>query len=522
MLRFSSQRRLSLRASIYLLVIICLLPSVTFSTYLIWSDYLLRKDSVYVESLLLARKVSADIDRELSAIESGLKILATSEYLASGNLAKFHEQARAAIGTQIIHNYVLLDREGRQLLNTLRPVDSVLPDHGTPVALNKVFSEGTTVLTDLFIGPIVLKPVVAMGVPVRVGGEIRYSLNVGLHLEALQRIIGREKLPKGWVLGILDREATILARSQTPELYVGRKASAAAIRRVLSEPEATFETWNLEGVPSVSAHHRSALWQWTVGVGVPRSAFQGELVRRVILLVLSAFGVLALALWLAMVLVDRVILSVRELNKVALSISAGREVRLPDLQFSEAEVVGNTLLQASHAMSEVQHRAHHDALTGLANRRFFSQVAGERLAQAKRDRTHLAFIAIDLDNFKMVNDTQGHGIGDALLREVAARLRLNTRSSDLAARVGGDEFFVLAGVAGEAVAIQLAERLIVALAVPYPDVETEVSASVGIAIFPQAGASIEALMHAADQALYAAKRAGKGRYVLSTDEPAEP
>jgi len=522
MLRFSRQRRLSLRASIYLLVVICLLPSVVFSSYLIWSNYLLRRASVYVESLLLARKVSADIDRELSAIESGLKILATSEHLASGNLAKFHEQARAAVKTQIIHNYFLLDGHGRQLLNTVRPIDSVLPITGNPVALHKIFEEDTTVLTDLFIGAVVHKPVLAMGVPVHVNGQTRYSLNVGLHPEALAGIVGRETLPPGWVLSILDREATILAHSENPELRVGKKAVPATAQRVLSQPEATFETESAGGVPSVIAYHRSAIWHWTVTIAVPRSTFQDVLVRRVFLLILSVMGVLGLGLWLAMVLVNRVILSVHELNKVAQSIRAGREVGMPIIQFSEAEVVGHTLLQASQAMSEVQHRAHHDGLTGLANRHLFSQVAGERLAQAKRDHGHLAFIAIDLDNFKTVNDTQGHGIGDALLREVAARLRLNTRSSDLAARVGGDEFFVLAGVAGEAVTVQLAERLIAALSGPYPEVATEVSASIGIAIYPQAGTSIEALMQAADQALYAAKRAGKGRYVLSTSEPAEP
>jgi diguanylate cyclase (GGDEF)-like protein len=518
MLRFSRQRALSLRASIYLLVVICLLPSVTFSTYLIWSDYLLRKTSVYFTSLLLARKVSADIDRELSAIESGLKILATSEHLASGNLAKFHEQASAAAKTQIIHNYVLIDGQGRQVLNTLRPVGSKLPEHGGPLALHKIFKEGTTVLTDLFPGLIVRKPVLAMGVPVRVDGQIRYGLNIGLHLEVLQQIIAREPLPEGWVLTVLDREATIIARSQTPELYVGKKAAADAVQRLLAKPEATFETQSMEGVPIVAAYHRSALWHWTVGIGVPRSTFQGDLVNRMIWLVLSAFGVLGLGLWLAIVLVNRVILSVRELNKAAQSISVGQAVRMPDLQFSEAKMVGDTLLQASQAMSVVQHRAHHDALTGLANRYLFAQVAQERLALAQRDQGHLAFIAIDLDNFKTVNDTQGHGVGDALLREVAARLRLNIRSSDLAARVGGDEFFVLAGVAGESVAIQFAERLIAALSVAYPEVTSEVSASVGIAIYPQAGASLEALMYAADQALNAAKRAGKARYVLSTTD----
>lgn len=508
------KKHYSLTRSIYWLVVACVLPTVPLGVYLGWSKYQLEQQRVYSASIILARKVSAELDSEFSAIESGLKILATSEYLASGNLKKFHEQARAAVKAQMVYNYYLTDATGRQLLNTLRPFGAGLPVTGTPPALNRVFKEGATVLSDLYTGSDPNRPVVAMGVPVRAKGRIKYSLNVALDPKAFRRILAREELPAEWLLVILDSNATIVARSRSNALFFGQKAVPEVAQVIRAQREASIESRTKEGIPVVASHHRSAIWNWTIAVGVPKSNLDTELVRDMSWLVLTALGVFLVGLRLSVVLAGRLITTVRELNTAAQAICDGKPVSLPEVQFKEAEAVSEALMRASQVMNELQHHAYHDPLTGLANRLLFSEIAQNQLAAAKRELGSLTILAIDLDHLKAVNDTHGHGVGDQLLREAARRLRLNIRDSDVAARMGGDEFIVLLGGADQPTAIEFARRLTAALSQPYDGVDIKVSASMGVATYPQAGNSLDELMQVADQALYEAKRAGKGRYEL--------
>ncbi|MEN9477764.1 MAG: Bacteriophytochrome cph2, partial [Pseudomonadota bacterium] len=113
------------------------------------------------------------------------------------------------------------------------------------------------------------------------------------------------------------------------------------------------------------------------------------------------------------------------------------------------------------------------------------------------------------DNFKVVNDEEGHAAGDQLLAAVARRLEATIRAADAAARMGGDEFSILLVDAGEESATETAHRLVAELGKPYPGIQTRVSASIGIAVYPQAGADLAELLENADRALYAAKRGGR-------------
>ena len=130
-------------------------------------------------------------------------------------------------------------------------------------------------------------------------------------------------------------------------------------------------------------------------------------------------------------------------------------------------------------------------------------------------------LAIDLDEFKAVNDQQGHAAGDTVLRIAAERITGTVRASDVPARMGGDEFSVLLTDADRDDAVQTAERLVAALSQPYPDIKIAVSASVGIAVY-QAEENRVDLLDAADRALYQAKGAGKKRAVLDAEsDPAD-
>lgn len=166
-------------------------------------------------------------------------------------------------------------------------------------------------------------------------------------------------------------------------------------------------------------------------------------------------------------------------------------------------------------MARVHHRAYHDPLTELANRALFYELVQHQLAVAEREGGQLSILAIDLDNFKVVNDEEGHAAGDRLLEAVARRIESTIRASDAAARMGGDEFSILLVDADQASAQETAQRLVLELAKPYEGIATGVSASIGIAVYPAAGRDLGELLEQADRALYAAKRAGRNTCTLA-------
>jgi diguanylate cyclase (GGDEF)-like protein/PAS domain S-box-containing protein len=169
----------------------------------------------------------------------------------------------------------------------------------------------------------------------------------------------------------------------------------------------------------------------------------------------------------------------------------------------------------------LRHQAFHDTLTGLANRALFYDRVEHAVARGQRSEEAFAVLFIDLDNFKAINDTVGHGAGDAVLLEVASRLRHAIRPSDTAARLGGDEFAVLLEpVAGGAIAIAVAERIAAGLNRPV-EVEGDVwfvSGSVGIAFSEHSGNSVDTILRNADVAMYNAKKRGRAQFSVFEPE----
>ena len=171
------------------------------------------------------------------------------------------------------------------------------------------------------------------------------------------------------------------------------------------------------------------------------------------------------------------------------------------------------------AAERIYRLAHHDPLTGVANRSLLRERIASAIEDTGRNGGQLTLLCLDLDGFKAVNDVYGHGAGDKLLCEVAARLRRGVRESDTVARLGGDEFVVLHSEHGHSATTNtLADRLVEALRAPYDlgggEKQSSVTASVGVAQYPHHGMEAETLLHNADTALYQAKSAGKNRFAV--------
>lgn len=179
------------------------------------------------------------------------------------------------------------------------------------------------------------------------------------------------------------------------------------------------------------------------------------------------------------------------------------------LQFVSTQIA--TAIERIQRDTKLRHMAQFDSLTDLPNRRLFDDRLDAALSQARRRGEHLALLYIDLDDFKPVNDTHGHAVGDALLVAVAGRVRQLLRASDTVGRIGGDEFVVaLHPIVSESDAVLVAEKVRAALAAPFEllDSPVRISASIGVAGYPRHGGERTGLSRAADEAMYRAKRQG--------------
>jgi diguanylate cyclase (GGDEF)-like protein len=179
------------------------------------------------------------------------------------------------------------------------------------------------------------------------------------------------------------------------------------------------------------------------------------------------------------------------------------------------------ILDASKVERDIVHLAYHDFLTGLPSRRMLLDRFGSAIARGKRCGRRVATLFVDLDNFKMINDTLGHDTGDAMLQVVADRLSKSLRESDTVARLGGDEFSLLLENIGTVDDVKIvAESVLQTLNQPIqlPDREVVVTPSIGIAIYPDDGDDIRTLMKNADTAMYRAKDAGRNGYAFYAAE----
>lgn len=183
---------------------------------------------------------------------------------------------------------------------------------------------------------------------------------------------------------------------------------------------------------------------------------------------------------------------------------------------SEKEYTEKLLTQLQTVNAELAWMASTDSLTGAANRRRFLEALDIESRRAKRNGLPVSLLALDIDHFKLVNDTHGHPVGDLVLRELVASVKYSLRPHDILGRIGGEEFMVLLPDTPHAAAVSLAERIrkqVEALDITYPQGVLNISVSIGVAEFGKDGEAADQVIKAADDRLYRAKHEGRNRVV---------
>ena len=188
-------------------------------------------------------------------------------------------------------------------------------------------------------------------------------------------------------------------------------------------------------------------------------------------------------------------------------------------EIEEIVNVSREITDRKRAEEQIEHQVYHDALTGLPNRMLLEDRASVALARARRNHSLVAVMFLDLDRFKVVNDTLGHATGDQVLQAAARRLSATIREADTLARIGGDEFVALVGDFNDVnEAVTVAQKVIASMDQPFFALGNEIhlGVSVGIAFYPQDGPEVDELLRCADRAMYRAKLLGGSTYELHT------
>ena len=506
-----------IRGRLALLVLASTLPAVLLAWALLSLDA--RRDRERFERDVIDRTqaMAHAIDRELVALTTAAEVLSMSQRARVGDLKGFREQAQEVVARRIAANVVLVAPNGRQVMNLQIPPGDPLPMHSAQEVVREVVATRRRAFSGLFGGGAMRRPIVSVSVPVMHGPRVAYVLTVSDLPERFRALLAEQQVPPGWIATALDAKGVIVARTRDQERLVGTKGVAEVLERMAGNEQGSIETTSLEGAPVVVAFSRSPETGWTAALAVPREALSERLWQRTRAVAVAVLAVLALGLLLAWGIGGRIASSIRGLAGPAARIGLRQPIEVPPLGLEEADAVGRALERAAELISSAEHRAQHDALTALANRALFLEIAAQQLELCKRERTQLSVLFIDLDSFKRVNDEHGHDVGDRLLIAVATRLRGAVRGSDVAARLGGDEFAVLLVNASVTVAADVAAKLVDSLSEPYqlnpPTIE--ISASIGVAGFPESGASAEELLKRADEAMYKVKLGGKRGHAVA-------
>ena len=273
-------RTLSLPLRLAFLVAGTTLPLIVFAAAIVFMNYEADRKQAAARILEVTRSMMLVVDRELHSTIAALRVLALSLALQQDDLKAFRQQAQSFLRDYPEGaNLILADRSGQQVLNMAVPEGAPLPMRVNLQALRTVLDSGRPVVTDLFVGAVLQRPLIAVDVPVTRNGTIAYVLSFNPPLDVFTEIIRRQQLAPGWVVSVFDRSGVNVARTPNPERYVGERASPSLYPALMAKSEGLLETVSLEGIPLLTAFSRSSSSGWSVAIGVPRRTLAEPLWR---------------------------------------------------------------------------------------------------------------------------------------------------------------------------------------------------------------------------------------------------
>jgi len=484
----------------------------------------------------LLTSVAAFIDQDLNAkrmLLSGLAEQLTEETLEDPRRLQDFLERRGTL-RDTFANVVMFDAAGNLVasLNDRRTINSI--NVATRDYFRATVAAHEGVLSQPLTSQLSGKPAVLLTEPVYDHtGKLAYILagDIDLQQPSFQGQINALKPGNTGYLFIVTTEGLIVQHPDASRL-LGNVRDAGARGREGASPSmldalAGIEGWAIgasrDGAPALLSYKKLRTANWIIGSAYPLGeAFTPLIDMRFKSLVASAVVAVLAGLigWLTVLRLLRPFGALRQ--HVARLSAGGNDISVFNVdrqdEFGDLSRAFYGLSQqraAAEAALEAQART--DPLTGLHNRRMFEETFDAAIARARRTHTSLALAYLDIDHFKRINDTLGHGMGDKVLVEFARRLKEAVRATDTVARLAGDEFVVIfENLHDPALPQVMGEKILAAMQPDFAlgDAFVTVSTSVGIAMGSAQGATMEHFLGSADAALYAAKEAGRGRFSI--------
>ncbi len=388
--------RIFARADLRWLFVAALIPGLLAGAVLFHGIYQNEQQRAEEGALQTARALQQAIDAELIKAQALALALSRSDHLATKNLAAFYREAKEVIKiTEAGLNFVLSDATGQQLVNTARPYGAPLPRHGNPELMNHVLRTGRPAISDLYIGAALQRPLFSIDVPVFVNGGIAYVLSIGQLPDRYNKLLLKQNLPPGWIVAVLDTQATVAARNLKPAEMVGKKATPDLQARMREQTESTMASRTLEGIPSFIAFTRSATTGWTTVVGMTQDVLYANLRRPLILAGLTILGFLCGSLLLAWLFSRQVRRALETLGAATDAAARGdRQARAPVTGLREIAHLADQFnhMQEARRQTEAELEQHRRHLEELVTERTLALETAKEIAEAA-NRAKSTFLA---------------------------------------------------------------------------------------------------------------------------------
>jgi len=514
--RLLPRLRLSLRMRVVLLVLLAAAPALLVIARLARETRAEALAGARRDALARARSVSAQQGDFIIAAQQMLAVVARLPAVQSADPAEC-PATLAGLATQYpSYTNIWVDAPDGMVLCASVPVPPGFSDAGR-AWLVRAARTGAFTVGNFEVGRLSGKPVIVLALPVHAAdGTVARIVATALNLDWLSSALAPEPAAADTHIVIVDQQGVVLGAWPQGLLAIGQPLPPGALASALQRGgEGTVEAADERGQKRLYGYTAfGATTGDMIAVGVPLA---GALARadRPLERALVALGVAILlaigAAWFGGELfvlrpIRHLLTVTRQLQEGNLAARTGYRGAGEFQQLGEAfDAMADALQQRDAALRRM---ALYDALTGLPNRRCFQDRLDQELRAARRGQTSGALLVIDLDGFKGINDTYGHDAGDAVLRELARRMVAAVRAVDTVARFGGDEFVALLPHIDESGARVVARKLRAVLIreIELPTGMITLDASIGLACYPRDGLDAQALLHRADQDMYASKR----------------
>lgn len=496
----------------------------------------LREDLTQVVSaqqMALAEYVADDVDYKLKDRRRFLERLATTlpqELLEQPARLRDWLKERHELQQLFSLGFMVADTNGKVLID-FPPIPGRAGRSIADYPDFRAARDGQSVIGRPLIGPVSKQPILPLAVPVKdSAGHVKAVLIGNAELAAhgfLDRLLQAHIGESGGILLISPRDKLFVA--STDPAMVLKPTPAAGVNllhdRAMEGFRGSGMTINAKGIEEISAIASVPSTGWFVVARLPTTEALATLARAQAFTIRQSFTAITIVLLVFGFLITGLLRPLYRAADQAERMARG-DIPLTPLPVIREDEVGHLtaafnrlLAKLGRNQAELMRMANHDTLTGLPNRKLLSDRMQQALTRAHRNSTQVAVLFMDLNGFKLINDTLGHEAGDAALKEIARRLLVVVRHADTLARLGGDEFVLLATDLEEPAENglrTLAEKCIEAVAQPLHlhDADRILGVSIGIAV-SSGDVSPDRLLVAADKAMYEAKQKGHGGYVMA-------